>query len=68
MTWRGLDAAERAEAEDASGALALVARHPSLIKRPVIEIEAETPGEPVVLQGWTEATRAALANTASAGA
>jgi arsenate reductase (glutaredoxin) len=35
-TWRGLDAAEQAQAGDTDEAIALMMRHPSLIKRPVI--------------------------------
>lgn len=34
-TWRQLDAAQQALAVDEAGALALMATHPSLIKRPV---------------------------------
>ncbi|MBK5912290.1 hypothetical protein CCR85_12395 [Rhodothalassium salexigens] len=65
-TWRGLAADDRDQADSDAGALALVAHHPSLIKRPVIEVEAS--GETLVLQGWTEATRAALAKIAPAEA
>ncbi|MBV7255434.1 arsenate reductase [Pacificimonas sp. WHA3] len=36
-TWRKLDEAEQARAEDLAGAAALMAENPSLIKRPVIE-------------------------------
>jgi len=36
-TWRKLDAATQAHAQDAAGALALISEHPSLIKRPVVE-------------------------------
>ena len=46
-TWRGLDAASRARlATDPAG---LLADHPSLIKRPVIEADG------VVSCGWTDA-------------
>ncbi len=38
-TWRGLDGADKARAETAEGAAALVAANPSLAKRPVIEHE-----------------------------
>jgi arsenate reductase (glutaredoxin) len=36
-TWRGLDTAAQASAVDAASALALMAQHTSLIKRPVVE-------------------------------
>jgi Spx/MgsR family transcriptional regulator len=36
-TWRKLDDAQRSQAETAHGAIALMSRNPSLIKRPVIE-------------------------------
>jgi Spx/MgsR family transcriptional regulator len=36
-TWRGLDAGTQAGAASVDGAVALMMRHPSLIKRPVIE-------------------------------
>lgn len=48
-TWRGLTPAEQA-ADSAT----LLARHPALIKRPVIERDG------VWLQGWTPGVRAAL--------
>jgi arsenate reductase-like glutaredoxin family protein len=48
-TWRALGEAERA-----GDPLALMAAHPTLIKRPVIEAE----GGPHL--GWDDATRAAL--------
>ncbi|MBB5206078.1 Spx/MgsR family transcriptional regulator [Inhella inkyongensis] len=38
-TWRKLDAATQGLASDEAGALALMATHPSLIKRPVVEWE-----------------------------
>jgi len=53
-TWRGLGAAER-EIADAAAAAALMQRHPTLIKRPVIEA-SET-----VLVGFTDAVRARIA-------
>ncbi len=37
MTWRRLDAAARARAGDAEGAIALMLEHPALIRRPVVE-------------------------------
>jgi Spx/MgsR family transcriptional regulator len=38
-TWRGLSEAERVEALSAIGSAAFLADHPTLIKRPVFEIE-----------------------------
>lgn len=48
-TWRGLSAAERELAPDT-----LLAMHPALMKRPVIETGA------ALYLGWGEATKAAL--------
>ena len=54
-TWRKLDAATQAAARDAASAVAVLAQHPSAIKRPVVE----TGG--VLLVGFDEAAwRAAL--------
>ncbi len=50
-TWRGLEEAERARA-DADPA-AVLADHPSLVKRPVVESAAG------VTAGWTPAAKAA---------
>jgi Spx/MgsR family transcriptional regulator len=36
-TWRTLDAATQARADEAEGALAVMALHPSLVRRPVVE-------------------------------
>jgi arsenate reductase len=36
-TWRALDDAQRAIADETAGALALMAAHPALVKRPVLE-------------------------------
>ena len=36
-TWRKLEAAEQAGAQDEAGAIALMQRQPSVIKRPVVE-------------------------------
>jgi arsenate reductase len=36
-TWRGLADAERAAAATEAGLLALIARHPTLLRRPVVE-------------------------------
>jgi arsenate reductase (glutaredoxin) len=36
-TWRGLSAAEQGQAVDQAGAIALMAKHTNLIKRPVLE-------------------------------
>ena len=52
-TWRGLDAAERADVDDAK-AVRLMAAHPTLMKRPVIEAEG------AVHVGWTPQVREAL--------
>ena len=52
-TWRGLDDADRADLDDAK-AVALMAAHPTLIKRPVIEVDD------VVHVGWTKAVQSAL--------
>jgi len=52
-TWRGLDAADKADLDDAQ-AIALMAAHPTLIKRPVIEANGE------VHVGWSKETGAAL--------
>ena len=51
-TWRTLSDADKARA--ASDTVALLAEHPTLIKRPVIERDGE------VFVGWTPAVRAAL--------
>jgi arsenate reductase len=48
-TWRNLSEDERA-----LGTAALLAAHPTLMKRPVIEIDGAW------VQGWTPATKAAL--------
>ena len=52
-TWRGLSDAEKAKA-DATGAAALLAAHPTLMKRPVI-----VTGDNVHV-GWTRDVQAAL--------
>jgi len=52
-TWRGLDEATRARA-DGTGAAALLAANPTLIKRPVIELDD------TVHVGWTVAVSDAL--------
>ena len=51
-TWRGLDEAQRARVE--TDAAALLAEHPTLIKRPVIEHAGE------VRVGWTTTTQTGL--------
>ena len=48
-TWRGLDAAQRAQP-----ARTLLTDHPTLMKRPLIEAEGE------LYLGWTDETRKAL--------
>ncbi|RPD51934.1 Spx/MgsR family RNA polymerase-binding regulatory protein [Paracnuella aquatica] len=40
-TWRGLGEAEQAEAATERGAIQLMAQHPALIKRPVVEQEGK---------------------------
>jgi len=55
-TWRGIPEAERADL-DAAGAAALMARHPTLVKRPVMETGDST------LIGFSEDTEAALKAT-----
>jgi len=40
-TWRGLDELQRVEAMSAIGAAAFLAEHPTLIKRPVIDIQGD---------------------------
>ena len=52
-TWRGLDNVARADAEG-DAAAALLAAHPTLIKRPVIEADN------AVYVGWTSAVSTAL--------
>lgn len=54
-TWRGLPEGERATVATAEGAAALIARHPALMKRPVIVAGGE------VHVGWGGGVRAALA-------
>lgn len=49
-TWRGLDDAERSKAPEA-----LLAAHPALMKRPVIETDAGA-----LHLGWTKAVQLAL--------
>jgi arsenate reductase len=46
-TWRSLSEADKAKADSAAGAAELLAAHPTLVKRPVIE----TGGD--VCVGWT---------------
>lgn len=40
-TWRGLNELERVEAMSAIGSAAFLARHPTLIKRPVIDLDGD---------------------------
>ncbi|MEM9169906.1 MAG: Spx/MgsR family RNA polymerase-binding regulatory protein [Pseudomonadota bacterium] len=56
-TWRGLDDGAKADLDEAR-ALALLAAHPTLIKRPVIEVAGA--GGSAVYVGWTPETRGAL--------
>ncbi|MEO1135368.1 MAG: arsenate reductase [Pseudomonadota bacterium] len=51
-TWRGLDDAEK-DAITEKKALALMAEHPTLIKRPVIEMAIEN-GPTQVFVGWSK--------------
>lgn len=52
-TWRGLDEAARTGLDDAK-AVALMTEHPTLIKRPVIEVGG------AVHVGWTKDVQAAV--------
>ncbi len=52
-TWRGLDDAERVDLDDAK-AVALMFAHPTLIKRPVIEVDG------TVYVGWTKDVQAVV--------
>ena len=52
-TWRSLDAAVQASAQDEAGALALMRDHPAVIKRPVVHWGADT-AAPLTL-GFDEA-------------
>ena len=52
-TWRNLDAHDK-ENIDAAKAITLMATHPTLIKRPVIEKDGE------VLMGWSVDTKSKL--------
>lgn len=53
-TWRSLDPADRARAADPAEAPALLVRHPTLVKRPVFEIDGR------VLVGFDETVKQAL--------
>ncbi len=52
-TWRNLDAHDK-DSVDAAKAITLMATNPTLIKRPVIEIDGD------VLVGWSAETKAQL--------
>ncbi|NNC36941.1 MAG: Spx/MgsR family RNA polymerase-binding regulatory protein [Acidimicrobiales bacterium] len=52
-TWRGLDDADKSDMSEEK-AVALMAAHPTLIKRPIIE------KDDAVYVGWTPATKAAV--------
>lgn len=54
-TWRGLSAADQASADSEAGAIALMAAHPTLIKRPVFETKN------AVHVGFSDEVKAALA-------
>ena len=47
-TWKELSEADRAKADSADGAIALMKTHPTLMKRPVIEADGK------VTLGWTK--------------
>jgi arsenate reductase len=53
-TWRELPEKDKASVDEKK-AIALMLKHPTLIKRPVIEFGAE------IYVGWSDATRRALA-------
>ena len=53
-TWRGLDDSEKSDITKAK-AIALMAEHPTLIKRPIIDN-----GATQVYVGWTKETQAAV--------
>jgi arsenate reductase len=53
-TWRSLEDGERAQADDPGSAAGLLARHPTLVKRPVIEVGDR------ILVGFTDEIRSAL--------
>jgi len=52
-TWRGLEEAERADLTEEK-AIALMTKHPTLVKRPVIEVDG------TVRVGWTRDVQAAV--------
>lgn len=53
-TWRGLDEDARARAMEAKTCARVLAQHPTLMKRPVIEADGR------VHVGWTAAVRSAV--------
>ena len=53
-TWRGLSEAEKAAADRPQETRALLAAHPTLIKRPVIDADG------ALHVGWSKATQAAM--------
>lgn len=53
-TWKSLSAPDRAGADTAEGAVRLLAAHPTLMKRPVIELDG------AFHLGWTSAVQAAV--------
>lgn len=53
-TWRSLSDADKAKADTATGATALLAANPTLVKRPVIEAEGE------IFVGWTPEVQKAI--------
>ena len=53
-TWRNLPDILKQDTDTEHGAISLMAQHPTLIKRPVIEVEGKT------LIGWSVKTKKAL--------
>jgi arsenate reductase (glutaredoxin) len=53
-TWRGLDEQQRTQAMDPAQAIPLLLAHPTLIKRPIFELEGR------VLVGFNASVKAAL--------
>ncbi|MGI4814795.1 MAG: ArsC family reductase [Janthinobacterium lividum] len=51
-TWRGLSDAARACAVDEAAAIALMASHPSLIKRPVLVVDAQVAAVGFAADTW----------------
>jgi len=56
-TWRNLPDVLKEDADTEHGAISLMYQHPTLIKRPVIEVEGK------ILIGWTKPVQKALGIT-----